>query len=171
MLQRLSSAICHVMWVIVQWNHKCLMRSPRLLRRLTFHVSMHRHDPGPGEQARARVAERQQRNIKLQRLGDDRKEQLATTAALAAAPSAPGDGAGDGAGGSRGGSDLRRPKFGDRELEVTRAVAAAARRAGFGAPIHVADEPAAWGLEPFPKEHDDTATVWLMLENKEPRAR
>ena len=61
--------------------------------------------------------------------------------------------------------------LGDRELEVTRAVAAAARRAGFGAPIHVADEPAAWGLEPFPKEHDDTATVWLMLENKEPRAR
>jgi hypothetical protein len=57
-----------------------------------------------------------------------------------------------------GGSSL-----GDRELQVTRALAAAARDAGFSPPIHVLDEPGGWGLPAAGKEHDGTLTAWVVV--------
>jgi len=61
-----------------------------------------------------------------------------------------------------GGSSL-----GDRELQLTRALAAAARAAGFNSPVHVFDDPDAWGLPPVGKEHDATMTMWLVCERQQ----
>eukprot|EP00966_Prymnesium_polylepis_P322556 7378809-Prymnesium_polylepis.1 len=52
--------------------------------------------------------------------------------------------------------------LGDRELDVLRALAAGCRAHGFAPPVHVADEPALWGLEAVGKEEGGTLTTWVL---------
>jgi hypothetical protein len=57
--------------------------------------------------------------------------------------------------------------LGDRELEVTRALAASCRASGYGPPVHVLDEPERWGIELGGKEHENTLTVWFVCAREE----
>jgi len=55
--------------------------------------------------------------------------------------------------------------LGNRELEVTRALASACAANGYSAPLHVLDEPEKWGVDTTTgKEHEDTLTCWYVVK-------
>ena len=56
--------------------------------------------------------------------------------------------------------------LGDRERRVARAVSRGCRERGFKPPMHVGDDPSAYGLgdEELRKEESDTLTEWFMCE-------
>jgi len=56
--------------------------------------------------------------------------------------------------------------LGDREQHVLRALTTAAKRAGFGLPLHVLDDPGHWGVPPAGKEHDNTMTTWIVCKQE-----
>ena len=54
--------------------------------------------------------------------------------------------------------------LGNRELEVSRALASACAASGFTAPVHVLDDPGKWDIpDSIVKEHDDTLTFWYVV--------